>query len=58
MSFTYCAQAPAGSVVHVESRVLRLGRRLVHTEATFTLPDGTPVLRASHLKFCEATWAW
>jgi acyl-coenzyme A thioesterase PaaI-like protein len=58
MSLTFCAEAAVGAVVHVESKVVRLGRRLVHTEATFTLADGTPVLRASHLKFCEATWAW
>lgn len=61
LSVSRAADCAAGSVVHVTSRILRQGRKLIHTEAVFKAgpeDDASVLLVCSHVKFCEAPSIW
>ena len=58
LSLQYLAGCNHGEVITVTSRVLRLGLKVVHTEAEFHREDGTLMVRASHVKYCAAPRPW
>lgn len=58
LSLQFLAGCKSGDVIVVTSRVLRAGLKVVHTEAEFTLEDGTLLVRASHVKYCAAPRPW
>ena len=56
LSVSRAADCTPGSVVHVTSRILRQGKKLVHTEAVFRAGPGADaalLFVCSHVKYCE-----
>jgi len=61
LSVSRAADCAPGSVVHVTSRILRQGKKLVHTEAVFRAgpqPDSPLLFVCSHIKYCEPPALW
>ena len=53
MSLSFVKGCEPGSVVDVRSRVVRLGKRVVHTQMELHNDKGELMVQASHLKFCD-----
>lgn len=61
LSVSRAANCAPGSAVYVTSRILRQGRKLIHTEAIFKAgpeEEAAVLLVCSHVKYCEAPAGW
>ena len=58
MSLQYVNGCKAGTIIHVKAKCTRVGRIICHTDTEITMPDGTLLVKASHVKFCTPPTAF